>query len=75
MFDLMFVGEQEIAVLTITAGVIERNQVQGVHMNDQRNFALASLDLAGRTTPESIVGIRVEGEFILKRQGTKKDSL
>jgi len=67
MLNFMLVSNKQIAIGTIATGVIQRDQVQWVDMNEQGDLALASFVLTEWTTGKSFAGIRVENKVVLGR--------
>lgn len=64
---LQLVRDEQITIAAETAGIIQRNQVVRVHMNQQRQLALSRPSLADRTTRDA-KRVGIQDEVISGRQ-------
>jgi hypothetical protein len=71
MLDLVLIGDQQIARLAITAGIIERNHMHRLNVNHQRNFPLAGFAFTLGATRDAMIQIRIEHETVTGRQLTE----
>ena len=68
MLDFMLVGDETITMFAVPIRVIQRDQLAGVDMNQQRYFTLTGFCSTIWTAGKAQIRIRIEAEVIFLRQ-------
>src|SRR5262249_21689542 len=71
MLDVVFLTNQQVTCATESTGIVEGNQMERVHMNQQRYFLLAGFSLTERTLPDPLIRIGIEHEPVARWQATQ----